>query len=181
MESVREAVVVVRTQPDGDASLAAYVTAAPGQAAPSADALRQRLQDLLPAYMVPASFAVLDRMPLSPNGKIDRAALPDPQQTPPPGSAGDRPRGEIERVIADAWSKVLGGARFDRRTNFFDAGGHSLKTAQIHSLLMAQLNCEVLLIDLFRFPTIETLAAHLAKTPRREAALASVTAVDHRP
>ena len=180
VESVREAVVVVRTQPDGDPSLAAYVTAAPGQAAPSADALRQRLRDTLPAYMVPASFVVLDHMPLSPNGKIDRAALPDPRQTSAPGSAGDRPRGEIERVIADAWSKVLGGSLFDRRTNFFDAGGHSLKTAQIHTLLVAQLNCEVSLIDLFRFPTIETLAAHLAKTPRREAAPASVTAVEYK-
>ena len=180
VESVHEAVVVVRTQTDGDPSLAAYVTATPGQAAPSADALRQRLQDTLPAYMVPASFVVLDRMPLSPNGKIDRVALPDPQQTTAPSSAGDRPRGEIERVIADAWSKVLGGSLFDRHTNFFDAGGHSLKTAQIHTLLMAQLNCEMLLIDLFRFPTIATLATHLAKTPRREAAPAPVSAVAYK-
>jgi amino acid adenylation domain-containing protein len=172
IDGVHEAVVVVRTAADGDQSLAAYVTGQAGGPPPLPEALRQRLQAALPGYMVPGAIVVLARLPLSPNGKVDRAALPDPAAlaTSATGGTADRPQGDIERTIGEVWRQVLGLQRIDRRTNFFDAGGHSLKLAQVHALLSARLDRELTLVDLFRYPTIATLAAHLGRQPARRAA-----------
>ncbi|MEK8051135.1 amino acid adenylation domain-containing protein [Ideonella sp. DXS22W] len=169
IDGVREAVVTVRAAADGDRTLAAYVTPADPAAPPAADALRRRLAETLPSYMLPTDLLLLPALPLSPNGKVDRARLPDPAALAAPAPAGDLPQGELERVIAGIWRQVLERAQFDRRTNFFDAGGHSLKLAQMHGLLAARLGREIAIVDLFRHPTIAALAAHLSRTADADA------------
>jgi hypothetical protein len=164
IDGVHEAVVTVRTAADGDQSLAAYVTAGGAQLPPDVDVLRQRLQARLPGYMVPGAIMLLPRLPLSPNGKVDRSALPDPSAVPALVVPGELPQGEVERIVADIWCQVLDTRGFDRRTNFFDAGGHSLKVAQMHGLLVARLDRDIDLVDLFRYPTIASLAANLGRS-----------------
>ncbi len=163
IDGVHEAVVTVRSAADGDQSLAAYVTARGAQPPPDVDVLRQRLQARLPGYMVPGAIMLLPRLPLSPNGKVDRAALPDPSAVAAQVVPGELPQGEVERIVADIWLQLLDTRGFDRRTNFFDAGGHSLKVAQMHGLLVARLDRDIDLVDLFRYPTIASLAAHLGR------------------
>ncbi len=165
--AVREAVVLLRESRPGERRLVAFVVPHPGQT-PAPEALRGRLREILPDYMVPASFVVLPELPLTGSGKVDRAALTSPQ------SAGDRevswraPRTEIERSIAAIWREVLELERVGGDDNFFDLGGHSLLLVQVQAKLGKVLGREVPMIDLFRFPTVAALAEHLSGGERRE-------------
>ncbi|WP_320068810.1 amino acid adenylation domain-containing protein [Micromonospora sp. RTGN7] len=120
---VRDAAVVVRDRADGR-QLAAYVTADDGRAVDQ-QALRDHLQRELPGYMVPASVTVLPAMPLSHNGKLDRAALPDPSTTAAPVLAADRPRTPTEKAVAATFAEILGLAEVDATGDFFALGGNS--------------------------------------------------------
>ncbi|MEV4898807.1 phosphopantetheine-binding protein, partial [Nonomuraea sp. NPDC055795] len=102
-------------------------------------------------------------LPLTPNGKVDRAALPaPPPRTGWPGAGpGQEPASATERLVAGIWREVLGQPRVSADANFFEIGGHSLATAQVQARLTASLGREVPIVDLFRFPTVRTLAAHL--------------------
>ena len=168
--AVTQAVVMPRTM-QGDTRLVAYVrVSAPMTAAD----MRHHLA-ILPDIMVPAHLVTLDRFPLTPNRKVDRNALPapTPQRTPGPATLATEPGSVTEAAIAAVWSRILGvgGVRGD--DNFFALGGHSLLAVQAHRELRAALNAPHLSItDIFRFPTLAGLAAHLSKsnTPPPDAA-----------
>jgi amino acid adenylation domain-containing protein len=159
---VRDAVVVTRDDARGDKQLVAYVV--PRDVPPDAMELRSYLKSSLPEYMVPAAFVTLEKLPLTPSGKVDRAALPAP--TDRPTSAGQMsPRSEIERQIADIWQEVLGIQRVGVQENFFDLGGHSLLLVRVHTQLIKRLGLTVPIVKLFEYPTVAALAAHVAGEP----------------
>jgi hypothetical protein len=113
--------------------------------------------------MVPAHVVALEAMPLTPNRKVDRKALPRPSaQAAAAPAAGALPGNEVETVIAAVWAKVLGVPAVGRSDNFFSLGGHSLLAVQAHRELKARLGAGRLAItDIFRFPVLSALAAHL--------------------
>jgi natural product biosynthesis luciferase-like monooxygenase protein len=160
---VAQAVVTAREDVPGDARLVAYLVAKPGTAI-DATALRDVLRGKLPEAMLPQAFVVLDEFPYTPNGKIDRNALPAPDAIaePSPEAAFVAPSGDLEGCIADVWKDVLKLPQVGTRDNFFDLGGHSLLAVQAHRRLKDALQRELSITDIFRFPTIASLAAHLA-------------------
>jgi hypothetical protein len=114
--------------------------------------------------MVPSAFVFLPRLPLAPNGKVDRAALPLPPEPVTPGSASSPLRTDLERLIAEIWRQVLPTASFGAHDNFFDRGGHSLLLAQVATALGARLGREIPVLTLFENPTVATLARALGDT-----------------
>lgn len=157
---VLQAVVVAREDKPGDKRLVAYVVAREGEAT-SVAALRKALELKLPEFMVPSTFVFQASLPLTPNGKIDRNALPAPVATNADASAVDAPRNELEKAIAETWSRELGVDQVRMSDNFFDLGAHSLMVAEVHMQLQQVLNREISLVDLFQFPTVRSLASHL--------------------
>ena len=158
-ESVREAAVVLREDAPGRKRLASYIVAK-GDGEPDPRALRDFVKSRLPRYMVPATYTLLDALPLTPGGKVDRRALPAPEAAP---QAADEeyepPRSETEDVVAKIWSSVLGVERIGRTDNFFELGGHSLMATQVASRIRDVLGVEAPLRDFFETPTVEALAA----------------------
>jgi natural product biosynthesis luciferase-like monooxygenase protein len=166
---VAQAVVLARTDPNDLAAgprLQAYVLARNGERV-EAEALRQALAAELPAIMVPASVQVMAAFPLTPNGKVDRLALPDPRGAivltkEAVLAPALLPEGELEQTIAGLWREVLGLTQVGVNDNFFDLGGHSLLVVQVQRRLGELQGQEVSITDMFRFPTIRSLAQHLA-------------------
>lgn len=154
---VRAAAAKVAEQ-SGGAVLHAY--AVPRSAAVQPGELRRHLAAGLPDHAVPTEVVLLPALPLTPNGKVDRARLPAPAHRPAAGR-GQEPATATERLVAGVWREVLGLPRISAEANFFEIGGHSLATAQVQARLAASLGREVPIVDLFRFPTVRTLAAHL--------------------
>lgn len=158
---VRQAVVVLREDREGDKRLVAYLVAEAEDAASGAG-LRAALDAQLPDYMVPSAFVFLDELPLTGNGKIDRKAL---LKLPPPNLASAahsaEPASEMERIVAKAWQQALGIPSVGLTDNFFDLGAHSLTVAEAHAKLQEALGREIALLDLFQFTTVSALAAHL--------------------
>jgi amino acid adenylation domain-containing protein len=162
--AVREAVVIARDggvdDPADDKRLVAYVTLTAGtEAAGMAEALRTHLADRLPDYMVPAAFVVLDALPLNPNGKLDRRALPDPQWQDL--AAYVAPRTPLEHTLAESFASVLGLERVGLTDNFFSLGGHSLLAVRLAAHIQARLGQAVSVRSLFEAPTVATLAARM--------------------
>ena len=165
---VREAVVLAREDGAGDRRLVAYVTARV-DGAPAGDTgqtldievLREQLKAMLPGYMVPSAFVVLKEMPLTPNGKVDRKALPAPDLSAQQGSAYEAPQGSLEEKLARVWSGVLGTDSVSRNSSFFDMGGSSMLLIRVQAILEKELEIKVSVVDLFMHPTIESLANHL--------------------
>jgi amino acid adenylation domain-containing protein len=156
--SVLEAAAAVREGGPGGARLVGYVTPRGGGSKPDARELRAWLRRTLPEYMTPSAFVILERLPLTRRGKLDRAALPEP-------GAGGRdsganyvaPRNEIERKIATVWQEVLRVERVGVRDNFFDLGGHSLLMVQVHNRLREEFETEFSVVELFKNPTVGAL------------------------
>ncbi|HEX5752319.1 MAG TPA: amino acid adenylation domain-containing protein, partial [Archangium sp.] len=161
---VGEAVVMVREDSPGDRRLVGYVVAREGQAFEVSE-LKAYLKDKLPDYMVPAALVKLDKLPLNPNGKVDRKALPVPDQAQT-GQEYVAPRNETERLLAQLWSEVLGVARVGIHDNFFDLGGHSLLATQLVSRLRATFQVELPLRALFEATSIAALALKLEEAMR---------------
>ncbi|HKY36605.1 MAG TPA: MupA/Atu3671 family FMN-dependent luciferase-like monooxygenase [Polyangiaceae bacterium] len=163
--SVRECVVVVREDSPGDKRLVAYVIAKSG-ASVDAEALRQHLSQRLPEYMLPSIFVALASLPLTPNKKVDRKALPAPSRAAKPvaGPSEQAPAGSLEATIAEIWRELLNRADVGSDDNFFDLGGHSLLTIQVLGRLKPKVERPVSLVDLFRYPTIRSLAAFLTSS-----------------
>jgi len=110
---------------------------------------------------VPSNFVVLDSLPLTANGKVDRKALPQPAVEDELEMFAELPRNELEETIAQAWKEALGVKQVKLDRNFFDLGAHSLMVAEVHIQLQQSLGREISLVDLFQFPTVSALAAHL--------------------
>jgi acyl carrier protein len=126
----------------------------------SVDALREETARTLPGSMQPAAWVLLEALPVTPNGKLDRRRLPAP------GGGDDRyqaPRSGIEETIAAIWAELLGRERVGAHDNFFDLGGHSLLLVRVHARLRETLQADFPVVELFRFPTVASLASHLAK------------------
>lgn len=143
--------------------------------------LRAHLKDFLPDYMVPAAFVIMESFPLTPNGKTDRKALPNPTEKPRQAAVEfAMPANALERTIAQIWQDMLGVDRVGRKDNIFDLGASSLLTVEANNRLQTALGKKVPLVTMFRYPTIESLAAHLAKTlaPETEGPATATASVD---
>ncbi|HEX7242003.1 MAG TPA: amino acid adenylation domain-containing protein, partial [Longimicrobiaceae bacterium] len=151
---VREAAVVAREDAPGEKRLVAYVVAEAGAAE-----LRAWLRERVPEYMVPSAVVHLEAMPLTPNRKLDRRALPAP------GAAADgeyvAPRTAAEEILCGIWAEVLGAGRVGAAGNFFELGGHSLLAMQVVSRVRRTLGVELPLRALFEAPTVAELAGRV--------------------
>jgi acyl carrier protein len=179
---VRAAVVHAREDGREHQRLVAYVVAETGGASPNGSLdLRGWLARQLPDYMIPATFVLLDALPLTPSGKVDRKALPEPD---PLGRAlmspFTAPRTPLEEELALLWKEVLGVERVGVHDNFFELGGQSLLAMRLVSRVREQFRVELPLKDLFQASTVATLATLIEGADRREsmAAIQPVTAPD---
>ncbi|MFI0976470.1 amino acid adenylation domain-containing protein [Streptomyces sp. NPDC021093] len=169
--SVAECVVSVKQYGAGDARLVAHVVPPAGVRTDSA-VLRAHAAAALPDYMVPAAVMELAGFPLTPNGKIDRAALPEPLLH---GAAGRRaPRTAREEQLHQLFSEVLGADGFGVDDSFFDLGGHSLLASRLIGRIRAVLRCEVTILALFEAPTVAALATRLGDAPALASGLVPV-------
>ncbi|OMF54283.1 non-ribosomal peptide synthetase, partial [Paenibacillus sp. FSL R5-0765] len=159
VEGVREAVVLVRSDANGQKTLCAYYTPDTGARLLVND-LRSALAQELPGYMIPSYFVELERLPLTPNGKLDRKALPAPEGEAGSGTQYVAPRNELEMKLVVIWQEVLGLTKeIGIHDNFFDIGGHSLRATTLVSKIHKDLNVDLPLRDVFRHSTIESMAA----------------------
>jgi amino acid adenylation domain-containing protein len=158
---VRESVVVLRNGAV-DPRLVAYVGGAEGEV-PAPRELREILARRLPSFMVPSDFLRLDRLPLTPSGKVDRRALPDPEPPRPEAAAVYvAPSNPVEEALAGIWAEVLGIGPVSVRDDFFDLGGHSLSAARVLSRVRDLLRVEVALPAVFERRTVERMAELIA-------------------
>ncbi len=156
--AVREAVVIAWEDKPGDKRLVAYVLFKEQEAA-SVSEMRSYLKQKLPDYMAPATFVVLDALPLTPSGKVDRRALPAPDQARPElEGTYVAPRNSVEEVVAGIWAEVLKLERVGIHDNFFELGGHSLLATRVISRVRAGLRVELPLRSLFESPTVAELS-----------------------
>ena len=159
-ETVGEAVVLARGE-TGQSQLVAYLVLIPG-AISDLEQLRRYLRQRLPEYMIPSAIVILEALPLSPNGKVDRKALPAPSMIAAHGQpSSDKPYNQIEELLAGIWAEVLGVEEVGLKENFFDLGGHSLLATRVMSRIRQVFNTEVALRSLFEHPTIGELASLL--------------------
>jgi aryl carrier-like protein len=166
---VREAVVTVREDTAGDRRLVGYVVAADGAVEPL---LRRWLADRLPEPWLPSSFVLMEALPLTGSGKVDRRALPAPGAGRPSLEiAYVAPSTSTEQAVADVWGEVLGREKVGVHDNFFEVGGSSLLLVRIHARLREVLGREVTMVQLFRHPTVQALARFLETEERESRAL----------
>jgi acyl carrier protein len=162
---VYQSVALAREDVSGDKQLVAYVVPSHGPAAPTTPELRAFLKDKLPDYMLPSAFVFLDAMPLTPNGKSDRKALPAPDQNSAESAeAYVAPRTPLEELIAEIWAEVLKVDELSIHDNFFDLGGHSLKATQVISRVREALRLDLSLRVLFEAPTVAELASRVEQS-----------------
>jgi natural product biosynthesis luciferase-like monooxygenase protein len=157
---VAEAVVVLREDVTGDQRLVAYVRSTPGAVA-DFETWRRSLRRLLPEFMVPSGYVMMDSLPRTPNGKIDRKSLPPPQAILP-ASASMPPGNDAEAMIAEIWQRALGVPTVSTRANFFDIGGHSLLVVQVLKELRERVAKPLHMTDLFKHTTVESLARFIS-------------------
>ncbi|GJL71693.1 MAG: hypothetical protein NMNS01_08920 [Nitrosomonas sp.] len=148
-------VAVVAQKGSGGLRLVAYLVPHDGVQLSSA-LLKTSLTATLPDYMIPNSFIFLDAMPINPNGKIDRKALPSPEQYDQDDY--EPPVNELEMIIAEIWSDVLGIHQVGLQSNFFDLGGHSLLLIKVKQRLEEHLGIQMAIVDLFKYTTVAGLA-----------------------
>ena len=162
-KAVRKAVVIVREDQPGEKRLVGYIVPEQ-QPAPTTSELHSFLKDKLPPYMLPSAFVMLDALPVTPNGKLNRRALPIPEASRPElATSYLAPATELERRLAEIWQDVLAVDQIGMHDNFFELGGHSLLLVQMHGRLNQTFEQQLSIIELFRYPTIAALAAHLAQ------------------
>ena len=168
--AVKQAVVLALEDEHTDKRLVAYVVPQREQTT-SPDALRSYLKQHLPDYMVPAAIALLTKIPLTPNGKIDRQALPAPEQAQTHTYVA--PATSTEHAVAAIWAEVLRRDRISTSDNFFDLGGHSLMATQVISRIRRTLNTDLPLRALFEFPTVAGIAIQIEKLQTNNTELAA--------
>ncbi|WP_260963316.1 non-ribosomal peptide synthetase, partial [Pseudomonas citri] len=159
LPGVREAAVIAREDSPGAMRLVAYLSVEPHLAGRNASStLRPYLTSQLPDYMVPAAFVVVEQLPLSPNGKLDRRALPAPRSEDFAYRKYEAPNGETEELLAQIWADLLGLERVGRHDDFFELGGHSLLAVQVTLRARETFGVEVPLRGLFEHPSLLALA-----------------------
>ncbi|MGO1070384.1 amino acid adenylation domain-containing protein, partial [Lysobacter sp. CA199] len=162
---VREAAVLAREDAAGEKRLVAYCL---GDDTLDIGALRETLASRLPEYMVPSAFVRLDAWPLTPNGKLDRKALPAPDDSAYARRAYEAPQGAMEERLATIWAELLRVEQVGRHDDFFELGGHSLLAVQLASRVRKTLDVELSMRDLFEQPTLWKLAAHVTVGKRSD-------------
>jgi natural product biosynthesis luciferase-like monooxygenase protein len=142
--------------------------------------LRARLKQTLPPYMIPSAFVVLDALPLTANGKIDRKALPAPDRDrQEAATVYVAPASDLEHTIGQVWQQLLGLSEVSTHDNLFELGANSLLMVQANGRLKAALGRDLTLVDMFRYPSISTLAAHLSGATVPGGAAPQSEAADH--
>lgn len=156
---IKEAVVLAREDEPGEKRLVAYLVSRESSVdnSVSLESLRAHLRRILPEYMVPSAFVMLETMPLTPNGKLDRRALPAPEQGAYVSREYEAPLGELEEILAEIWRSLLRLKRVGRRDNFFELGGHSLFIVQMRERLR-RLGLSAEARHAFECPTLADLA-----------------------
>ncbi len=174
---VARALAVSRKDNLGSNQLVAYIIPA-GANSPQEDDLRVTLRKILPNYMIPSTFIIVQSFPKSADGKIDRRALPAPIRDTSEEEPYARAHSEIERVILNTWRKVLGLNQIEVNQNFFEIGGDSLGLIRVYRELPEILTKDLQILDLFRHPTIHELAQYFEG--REEDLAISSTGAEHR-
>ncbi|MFB6367712.1 amino acid adenylation domain-containing protein, partial [Paenibacillus elgii] len=175
VEAIQKATVVVRETASGEKQLCAYFVA---DRELQAHEVRSALAQELPSYMIPSYFVQLERMPLTNNGKVDRRALPAPEESLHTGDEHTAPRTPLEAELSDIWKSVLGLEKVGVTDNFFDVGGHSLRATTLVSKMHKELNVDFPLRDVFRYPTIEEMAQEIARM--EEGAFSAIPVAEER-
>ncbi len=147
--------VVVAKQDAGGGHLVAYVVG-------DVDGLRDGLREVLPDHAIPSHFVTLDEIPLLPNGKVNRRALPEPKAARPQAIVYQAPQNSAEITLTTIWQEILDVEQVGIHDNFFDLGGHSLLLALVRRRVETAFECQLPLVDLFRYPTVHTLAQHVS-------------------
>jgi len=167
------AVAAVREDGQGETWLVAYLTAAAGQDVPRVAEIRARLEAKLPAAMVPQKYMTLQSFPVTPNGKVDRAALPAPETRAEPAATDERPRSSTETRLAALWSDLLKLDTVGVQQDFFLLGGHSVLAMRLLGRIAAEFGVRLPLRTIFDAPTIERLAPQIdAARPALDSAAA---------
>ena len=165
---IREAVVVAYEELSGNKRLIAYLV--PDTASsPAPEQVRAYLQSKLPVYMIPSAIIILERLPLTSNGKLDRRALPAPESIPARNPSDDRcasPRNQIEELLVGVWSEVLGIEQVGIYDNFFELGGHSLLATQVIARIQQVFNVDLPLRSLFEQPRVAEFAQAISSSER---------------
>jgi acyl carrier protein len=158
---IKKAVVIDRDNGKGDKYLCAYIVAGSVSVTPDAAALRDYLSEILPIFMIPSYFVLLERIPLTSNGKVDRKALPAPGIST--GEEYLAPGNEIEEQLVEIWSEVLNIEKeiIGVKDNFFDLGGNSLKVMQLNSKLKKIYERDMAAVKMFKYPTIRSFAGYI--------------------
>jgi acyl carrier protein len=148
----------------GDMQLVAYLVNKESSS-PSISEIRSFLKQKLPEYMIPSAFVLLDALPHTPNGKVDRQALPEPETVRPDIEASyAAPRSQTEKMLAGIWAEVLNVEQVGINDNFFDLGGHSLLMIRVFRKLQEIIDQNISMITLFQYPTIGSLSNYLSGT-----------------
>ncbi|QTA91520.1 non-ribosomal peptide synthetase [Desulfonema magnum] len=164
-EAVEKAVIIARDGKSGVKELAAYFTrAGHAEHGPNISEIREHLRKTLPDYMIPSYFIPLEAFPLTSNKKVDRGSLPDPEGFRT-GSDSDyvTPGTRAEHHITEVWKDVIGVRHIGIHDNFFDIGGHSMLMVRIRNRLQKLFDQEISIVEMFKYPTIHTLAAYLTR------------------
>jgi hypothetical protein len=162
-QELRECAVIARAHDSGEFRLTAFVVAKNGWR-PTARELRDQLQERLPAYMIPAEFVVLDELPRTPHGKLDKRTLLTLAGSPLERSEEYvAPETDVEKLVASVWREVLGIERLGIHDNFFEVGGTSLLLVKVHYRLQREVSSDLSMIDLFKNPTVSALAEHIER------------------
>ncbi|HEV7669532.1 MAG TPA: amino acid adenylation domain-containing protein, partial [Thermoanaerobaculia bacterium] len=163
--AIRDAAVVAREDAQGDRRLVAYVVPQAGQEITWQE-LRSFLGASLPEHMVPSLFVRLEALPMTPNGKVDRRALPAPESVESEPAVGSAPRTPVEELVAAIWGDVLGIEGLQLESNFFELGGHSLLATRVVSRLRSAFGVDLPLRELFESPTVGGLSARVDRALR---------------
>ena len=168
---VQGCVVVAREERIGEKRLVGYVVVEEGERGVTVGELRRYLKEKLPEYMVPGVWVLLDELPLTANGKVDRRGLPEPEGTRPELESGYVEAGtETEKLLAEIWRQVLGLERVGVHDNFFDLGGQSLIATLVVSRTRKALNLDLPLRRLFESPTVAELAEVITRIQAEQTA-----------
>ncbi|WP_425470021.1 phosphopantetheine-binding protein [Streptomyces tateyamensis] len=167
--AVQEAAVLAHRTAPGESLLAGYLVPRPGRQAPQPAELRAHLRELLPDYMVPAQWAVLDVLPLTPSGKVDRKALPALAR-PAEQRGYLAPRDPAEEAVAGFWCEVLGLDRVGVLDDFFALGGHSLLATRVLARIRSAFGIDLALRVLFEATTVAELADAVSTAVEAEVA-----------